>query len=122
MVRLKRSALAIGLGPVPAGETGLGAEVGEGLVPCPATAVGQGVVGHHAFDLGYPELGEVLRGASQEASARVGLLVGVDFGVGQAGVVVDRGVHVFVADAGAAAGAAAFEAVAAVNPPAAAVA
>jgi hypothetical protein len=42
--------LAVGLGSVAAGEAGLGAEVGQGLVPGAAAAVGQGVVGHHPFD------------------------------------------------------------------------
>ena len=45
----------------------------------------------------------------------------MDFGVGQAGVVIDRGVHVFVAHAGCVAGGEVLGAAAAVDPPAAAV-
>ena len=65
-------------------------------------------------------------GALQEVCAGGGLLVVVDFGVGEAGVVVDRGVDVFVADAAAGvlvgAGGAGLGTVAAVDTPAAAVA
>ncbi len=71
---------------------------------------------------GDAEGGEVGGGAPQEPGAGGGFLVGVDFGVGQSGVVVDGGVHVFVGDPGAGAGAAALQAVAAVHAPAAAVA
>ncbi|MFC3741740.1 hypothetical protein ACFOS3_32240 [Paractinoplanes deccanensis] len=45
--------------------------------------------------------GDVFGGSAQESGAGAGLLVGVHFGVGQPGVVVDGGVHVFVADPGA---------------------
>jgi hypothetical protein len=85
-----------------------------------AAAVGQCVVGHHAFDDGGAEGGEVFGGASREVGTGAGFLVGVDLGVGQTGVVVDRGVDVVVADPVAVAGLAVFEAVAAVDAPAAA--
>jgi hypothetical protein len=62
------------------------------------------------------------RKPAQEAGAGVGFLVGVDFGVGEAGVVVDGAVDVVVADPGGCAGAAVFGAVSAQHAPAAAVA
>jgi hypothetical protein len=48
-------------------------------------------------------LGEERGGSGEESGAGVGLLVRVDLGVGQAGVVIDGGVHVLVADSGRAA-------------------
>src|SRR4051812_37856788 len=51
-----------------------------------------------------------------------GSFVGIDLGVGEPGVIVDRGLHVLVADASRCPGATAFEAVAAVDAPAAAIA
>jgi len=110
------------LGPVAFGEPGLGAQVGQGLAPGVAAPVGQGVVGHDPFDGRDAEGGEGLRGAAEEPGAGVGLLVGVDLGVGQPGVVVDGAVHVVVADSGGGAAGAASVAVAAVDAPAAAVA
>jgi hypothetical protein len=88
--------------------------------------VGHGVVGHDAFDPVDAECGEVGGGAVQEVSAGAGFLVGVDLGVGQPGVVVDRGVDVFLADAAAgclfATGVGSLWAVVAVHTPAAAIA
>jgi len=100
----------------------LSAKVGQGLLPGSAATVRQGVVGHDAFDCRDAQRGEMRGGAPQKVGAGAGFLVGVDFGVGQPGAVVDRGVHVFVAGPGAGAGSAAFEAVTAVHPPAAVVA
>ena len=57
------------------------------------------VVGHHSFDR-HAERGEELPSALDEAGAGVALFVGVDLGVGDAGVVVDHRVDVVEADAG----------------------
>ena len=64
-------------------------------------AVGERVVGHDAFDAGDALGGEVRGGAFEERGARRALLVGQDFGVGQARVVVHEGVDVVVAHTGA---------------------
>jgi hypothetical protein len=78
--------LAVGLGPVGAGELAGRAEVGQGLPPGEAFAVGPGVVGQDAFDAGDAVPGEECRGPCQEARAGGGLLVGVDLAVGEAAV------------------------------------
>jgi hypothetical protein len=96
MVRLKRSALPLVCGRVAASEAALRDEIAQGLAPGVAAAVGQG----DSLDPGDSQPCEVFGGAG------AGLLAGVDFGVGEPGVVV----NLFVADAGAAPGAAAFEA------------
>jgi hypothetical protein len=78
----------------------LGEECGElGVV-----GVGPGVVGLPALD-GDAVRGEERDRALGERDDGRGLLVGVQFGVGQAAVVVDRGVCELVADAGALLGA-----------------
>jgi hypothetical protein len=91
------------------------------LAPGPAAAIGQGVVGHHPLDGRDAQGGEVGGGAAQELGAGAGGLVGVYLGVGQPGVVVDRGVHVFVADPWGVTGSEVLVAAAAVHAPAAAV-
>ncbi|GLY37659.1 hypothetical protein Amsp01_036830 [Amycolatopsis sp. NBRC 101858] len=83
-------------------------------------AVGHGVVGHHAFDPVDAQLGQGGGSAAEEPGAGGGGFVGMDFGVSDTGVVVDGAADVVLADAGAVAGASAFEAVASVDPPAAA--
>jgi hypothetical protein len=114
MVRLKLSPFAIGLWPAGAGESGLRAELRLGVAPGAAVAVGHRVVGHNAFDGWDAEGGEV-------GATRCGKLAPVPvfssgwIRRGQAGVIVDRGVHVFVAEWGAGAGLVAFEAAAAVD-------
>src|SRR5699024_7641523 len=54
---------------------------------------------HHAFDPGDAHGGEVGRCPPQEVGAGLGGLVVVDLAVGQAGVVIDHGVDVVIADA-----------------------
>src|SRR5690606_30047353 len=72
----------------------LGDRVDEGA----AVAVGEGVVGHHPLDAGDAHGGEVGRCPAQEPRAGLGLLIVVDLAVGQAGVVIDHGVDVVIAD------------------------
>jgi len=79
-------------------------------------------VGHDPLDVVDAVVGEGGGGAAEEPGAGVGFLVGVDLGVGDAGVVVDGGVDVVEPDPGPVAGPASFEVVAAVGPPAAPVA
>src|SRR5690625_6376032 len=74
-------------------------QIGQGLVDVAAVAVGEGVVGHHSFDPGDAHGGEVGRRPPQEAGAGLGGLVVVDLAVGQAGVVIDHGGDVVIADA-----------------------
>src|SRR5690625_3066564 len=77
----------------------LGAELGDGVDEGAAVAVGEGVVGHHALDPGDAHGGEVGSCPPQEVGAGLGGLVVVDLAVGQAGVVIDHGVDVVIADA-----------------------
>src|SRR5690606_20535539 len=56
------------------------------------------VVGHHPLDPGDAHGGEVGRRPPQEAGAGLGPFVVVDLAVGQAGVVIDHGVDVVIAD------------------------
>ena len=91
--------LAVGLRPVDAGELAVRAEVGQGLLPGEAFAVGPGVVGQDPLDAVDAAGGEEGRGPAQEGCAGGGLLVGVDLAVGQAGMVIDGGVDVVEAHA-----------------------
>lgn len=59
---------------------------------------GQRVVADHAFDAGDAEAGEVGRGADQESCRGGTFLIGVDLGVGEAGVIVDGSVDVIEPD------------------------
>ena len=70
----------------------------DGVSEGGAAAVAQGVVGQDPFDAGDAVAGEVGRGPGEEPGAGGALLVGEDLAVGQAGVVIDQGVHVVVAD------------------------
>jgi hypothetical protein len=83
--------LAVGLGSVGPGSLGLDVEVGAG-VPPGVRLVGRSVVGEHAFD-GDTAVGEPGDSPLQHTDGGVGLLVGADLGVGDAGVVVDDGVQ-----------------------------
>src|SRR5690606_5407738 len=67
-----------------------------------AVAVGEGVVGHHSLDPGDAHGGEVDSCPPQEPGAGLGPFVGVDLAVGPAGVVIDHGVDVVIANAPAA--------------------
>src|SRR5690606_4741924 len=71
----------------------------QGLVDVAAVAVGEGVVGHHPLDAGDAHGGEVDSCPAQEPGAGLGPFVVVDLAVGQAGVVIDHGVDVVIADA-----------------------
>jgi hypothetical protein len=88
--------LAVGLGSVRAGAFVGDPGVGQGLAPR-AGAVAGAVVGQDALD-GDPGGLEERLGAGPERGGGVFGLVGQDFGVGQAGVVVDRGVQAAVPD------------------------
>jgi hypothetical protein len=74
------------------------AEVGAG-VPAGVGAVGGAVVGEHAFH-GEAAVGVPGDGSGEDADGGGGLLVAADFGVGDAGVVVDDGVEVGGSDPG----------------------
>src|SRR5690625_3654297 len=74
-------------------------QIGQGLVEVAAVAVGEGVVGHHPPDAGDAHGGEVDSCPAQEPGAGLGPFVVVDLAVGQAGVVIDHGVDVVIADA-----------------------
>jgi hypothetical protein len=89
--------LAVGLGPVGPGPSvgdGRAEGVGEGV-----RAVAGSVVGEDLFD-GDAAGGEEGVGAAPERGRGLLLLVGQALGVGQPGVVVQRGVQVEVADPG----------------------
>jgi hypothetical protein len=77
-----------------------GVECGEGVADGVCAGVADVVVGHHLLDAGDAEGGEGLGCAEQEGRAGGAFLVGEDFGVGQAGVVVDQGVDVVEPDPG----------------------
>src|SRR5690606_12321629 len=85
-------------GTVGRDELRLRPQIGQGLVDVAAGAVGEGVVGHHPLDPGDAHGGEVGRRPPQEPGAGLGLLIIVDLAVGQAGVVIDHGVDVVIAD------------------------
>lgn len=73
------------------GESAADVEVVAGLSPG-VLAVGPGVVGEHSLD-GYAVPGEPGMCPAEEGRAGSGLLVGQGFGVGQPGVIVERGVQ-----------------------------
>jgi hypothetical protein len=74
------------------------AEIGDGLFECGWVPVGERVVGDDPLDLLDAVLGEV-RGSSGQESGRGGaFLVGVDLGIREAGVVIDRGMDVVETD------------------------
>ena len=93
--------LAVGLRPAGAGQLAGRAEVGQGLAPGEALAVGPGVVGQDALDAVDARRSEEGRGTAEEGGAGGGLLVRLDLAVGQAGVVVDGGVDEVEAHAAA---------------------
>ena len=82
--------LAVGLGPVGPGLLHGDAELVAGGVPV-AGAVAASVVGQDSFDAD-TALGIPGHGPGQDAGRGLGGLVVVDFGVSDAGVVVDHGV------------------------------
>lgn len=82
---------AVGLGSVGPGVFARRADLGQGVLPGQAFAVGHGVVGQDAFDAVDAVFGVEGCGSQEESGAGGGFLVGVDLGVGQAGVVVDGG-------------------------------
>ena len=83
---------------VRADELVLGADGFNRCFDVGALAVAEMVVGDHPLDRGDAMAGEEGRGAGDETGAGGALLVGQDLAVGQAGVVIDHGVHVVVAD------------------------
>ena len=92
--------LAIGLRPEGTSEDLPDAEQGGGFTKEVGSAVDEGVVSHDALDDGAPGSEEV-SGAHQECRTGVSALVGMNLGVGQTAVIVDRRVHVVVATSGA---------------------
>ena len=91
--------LAVGFGRV-----GLGADVLDAQVPA-SVAEGEGlvataVVGHDAGD-GDAEAFVVSHGRLEEGNGAIGLLVGLDLGEGDAGMIVDADVDELPADAAA---------------------
>ena len=57
-------------------------------------SVGERVIGDDSFDAGNAVVGEILRRPGQDRGGGGAFLVGLDLGVGQAGVVVNDGVDV----------------------------
>src|SRR6201999_3658656 len=90
---------AVGLGPVGAGPLVGDAAGGEGVTPGEGLVAGS-VVGQDPLD-GDPGGGEERVGAAPERGRGVLALVGQDFAVGQAGVIIDGGVQVGVTGMGA---------------------
>lgn len=74
------------------------AEIGDRLLERGRASVGERVVRDHAFDLVDAVLGEVGASPGQESGRGGAFLVGVDLGVGEPGVVIDRGVDVVKTD------------------------
>lgn len=66
---------------------------------------------HRSLGRGLPPPKSHGRGAAEEAGSGVGFLVGVDIGVGEAGLVVDGAVHVVEADPAGVAGPSVLQAV-----------
>src|SRR5215469_4189353 len=92
---------AVGLRPVGAGALGRDVQLGAGGGPVPGAVAGA-VVADDAFD-GDAECGVPGVRAGEERGGGVLALVGQDLGVGEPGMVVQRGVQVAVAqDRGAA--------------------
>jgi hypothetical protein len=106
--------LAVGLGPVGAGEALDRSEVGDDLLELAAVAVGEGVVGQHPLD-GDAMAGEEHPGPAEEPRAAVAALISQDFGIGQARVVVDGGMDIVIARAMLAVASALLERVAAMD-------
>ncbi len=73
-----------------------GSEISDGLAECSGVAVGEGVVGDDAFDPVDAVRGEVARGAGEEPGRGGALYVGEDFGIADAGVLIDGDVDVVV--------------------------
>lgn len=73
----------------PDGEV-LGSESANDLANGSAFRVAPVVVGHDRLDAGYALFGEGLSGPGQEPPTGVAPFIGVDLGVGEAAVVVDR--------------------------------
>jgi hypothetical protein len=92
MVRMKRSGFAVGLGSAGAGAemADLQGAAGDGV---DGGAVGRAIVGEHSLH-GDAVAREERGRAAEEGDRGGGLLVCKDFGVGQAGAVIDRDVDV----------------------------
>ena len=89
--------LAVGPWAVGSDQHVPGPQGGEGLGEGGRVAVVEGVVGHHPLDAGDAVGGEEGRRAGEEAGAGASALIGVQLGVGEAAVVVDRRVQVVIA-------------------------
>lgn len=70
------------------------AQRGHGVFECVGFSVGERVIGDDSFDAGNAVVGEILRRPGQDRGGGGAFLVGLDLGVGQAGVVVNDGVDV----------------------------
>jgi hypothetical protein len=90
--------LAVGLGPVRAGEALDRTQLGHHGLDLAAVAVGEGVVSQHPLD-GDVVGGEEAAGPAQESCAGGATLVGQDLGIGQPGVVIDGGMDLVIARA-----------------------
>jgi hypothetical protein len=91
--------------PVQPGAVGLnelppGLKVRNGSLERGGVAVGEGVVGDDAIDSRDAVSGEMCGGALEEPGHGCALLVGMDTGVGEAGVVIDCGVDLVEPDRG----------------------
>jgi hypothetical protein len=89
---------AVGPGAVRLDEPLDGAEVGHGLAERGGVAVGEGVICDDPFDPVDAVPGEVACGPGEEPGRGGAFFVGEDFGVAEAGVVIDGDVDVVVAD------------------------
>jgi hypothetical protein len=90
--------LAVGTGAVRFDEALLGAELGDGGFERGGMAVGEGVIPDDAFDAVDAVAGEELGSAEENGGSGGAFFVVVDFGVGEARVIVDDGVDVVKTD------------------------